>query len=83
MIPEGYEAGAMLLYQCRLCGKVDGSTHAPSGWIIILHFWLNNPLPEEWLGMRPGLVTPHYCEGGRIGLSDFVGVQFDKKDAAE
>lgn len=65
-----------LLYKCRLCGRIDISTHTPdiSSSIIAIMLKTKHPFTgipvDEW--------STHHCSDGSTGVSDLIGGCEDK-----
>ena len=71
--------GGTLIYKCRLCGELDKSTHAPNGNTALISTVLDMPFPVDWGPITPKMVGIHGCGNGRVGVTDLVGVEFDKE----
>ena len=71
--------GGTLLYKCRHCGEIDGTTHTPQAMATIIWLLRDTPLPQEWGGMPVNKTDLHYCNDGQIGVCDLIGAKLDEE----
>lgn len=69
----------VLVYQCRLCGKQDRSTHVPNTTVAIASILTDGETPQAWGGVTMGLHDAHHCRPGVTGISDLIGAEEDKR----
>lgn len=70
--------GAFMVYKCRMCGELHKSFHVPDGMVAAIEMTKGAPFPEHWGGHTPNMVSVHYCKDGNIGVTDFIGCEFDR-----
>ena len=68
-----------ILYKCRRCGKIDGSTHSPNAIISVIYAMDDRPQP--FMGILIGSKSVHACASGQIGVSDLIGADEDEEAA--
>ena len=68
----------LLEYQCRRCGEIKKSTHAPNCLITLILLSNEEELPREWGGLPVRSTNTCHCKDGHIGISDLIGATLDK-----
>jgi hypothetical protein len=70
--------GGYIEYKCRRCGKIDACVHVPDMKLCVILLTVEVPLPEQWGGLRPTMLSVHGCDDGGLGVSDLIGGVSDK-----
>lgn len=74
--------GGVLIYQCRLCGKQDRSTHVPDIIAGMAYLNIEGRTPKEW-GMVARMTTVHACRPGVTGVGELIGAEQDPAIAGD
>lgn len=71
--------GASLVYKCRLCSQAVTSCHVPDGddaWLYLI-----GSAPRPLWGVTLKSTSIHSCGDGRMGVTDFAGIEYDKPES--
>ena len=62
----------ILIYRCRMCGRLDNSTHAPDLLTVLISI-MSGEKGKPFDGVPVDTWSIHTCADGAMGFSDLVG----------